>query len=408
MQVTPTEPAAPGLAQLATTALRAAVEAVIPTASGAVAPVADAVVPVSLAVVDVLAAEPDGRVRVAVDGRTETATSSEPLTAGGRYVLQVERGAAGLVLTRPAESPELPSAVAAAVLRASPPPDLGPAVRAVLVELAAVPPGPLQQAVGEVRHAIQAIVPDDGPPDATRLRNLVENGGLHFEAKLGRMTDLSGGRQPPEGSPLGGLTPPAQQDVEIEGRVPPARPDAPDLKGGLLRLLHAARDLGEAVPLAATRAALDGIEANQAANVLAREQGTPYILQVPFPDHDAWRTLHLAVEQDRPGSGEPGDGRPAGFRMLMHVPLTDLGETWIDAGLAGDRFRAVLYLDAPAARDRVRADLPALRSELASGGFGEVLLDVRAAADLPAGRRQLATAMAAGRPADGSVLDVRA
>ena len=40
----------------------------------------------------------------------------------------------------------------------------------------------------------------------------------------------------------------------------------------------------------------------------------------------------------------------------VHVPLTDLGETWIDAGLAGDKFRATIYLDNPAVRDRVRAD----------------------------------------------------
>ncbi|MBX9626233.1 MAG: hypothetical protein K2X82_20710 [Gemmataceae bacterium] len=400
MQVSPAEPAATGLAQLASTALRAAVEAVVPTA-GTAAPVPDTVAPVALAVVEVLAAEPDGRVRVAVDGRAEVATSAEPLTPGGRYVLQVERGSSGLVLTRPAESPELPAAVAAAVLRASAPPDLGPTLQGVLGELAALPPGPVQQAAVGVRDTIRNLLTENGPPDAAQLRNFIENGGLHFEAKLGRF--IREGEAPVGGPTVReGLTRAPSLTVG-----PPTEEGVPDLKGGLLRLLHAARDLGGAVPLAATRAALDGIEANQAANVLAREQGTPYVLQVPFPDGPAWRTLRLAVEPDRPGSDEP-DGRPNGFRMLMHVPLSGLGETWIDAGLSGDRFRAVLYLDAAPARDRVRADLPALRADLAAGGFGEVLLDVRAAADLPARRRQLAAAMAAGRPADGSVLDVRA
>ena len=392
MLVTPTEPAAPGLAHLATAVLRAAVEAVVPTA-GATAPVPDTVVPTSLAVVEVLAAEPDGRVRVAVDGRTEVAASDEPLTPGGRYVLQVERGPAGLVLRPPAAGPGLPAAVAAAVLRSATPPDLGPSVQAVLKELAALPPGPIESAAVEVRQAIRNILPDGGPPDAPQLRNLVENGGLHFEAKLARF--VREGEAPAEPQPQ-----PARREPRPPG-------DVSDLKGGLLRLLQAARDLGQALPLIATRSALDGIEANQAANVLAREQGTPHILQVPFPDRDTWKTLYLAVEPDRAGRDE-ADGSPDGFRMLMHVPLSDLGETWIDAGLAGDRFRAVLYLDAAAARDRVRADLPALRAGLAADGFGEVLLDVRAAADLPVRRRQLAAAMAAGRPADGSVLDVRA
>ncbi|MBX9580966.1 MAG: hypothetical protein K2X87_11715, partial [Gemmataceae bacterium] len=199
--MTPAEPAAPNLAQLATTALRAAVEAVVPTA-GTVTPSADTVVPVALAVVDVLAAEPDGRVRAAIDGRAEVATSAEPLTPGGRYVLQVERTPAGLVLTRPAESPDLPAAVAAAVLRSAAPLDLGPTVRAVLGELAALPPGPLEPAATAVRQAIRGFLPEAGPPDATQLRNLVENGGLHYEAKLGRqasggLASASGGREPP-------------------------------------------------------------------------------------------------------------------------------------------------------------------------------------------------------------------
>jgi hypothetical protein len=407
MQVTPAEPAAPGLAHLATTAFRAAVEAVVPTA-GAVAPAADTVAPVVLTVVDVLAVEPDGRVRAAIDGKPELATSAEPLTPGGRYVLRVERGPAGLVLGRPADGPDLPAAVAAAVLRSADPPDLAPAVQAVLGELAALPPT-VQTAAAEVRKAIQGFLPENGPPDAAQLRNLVGNGGLHFEAKLGRAAVLaSGGREPPVVlNGTGGSRPPLAENRGTE-RPPPESLAPPDLKGALLRLLQAARDIGEAAPpLAATRAALDGVEANQAANVFAREQGTPYILQVPFPDRDTWRTLHLAVESDRPARDD-ADGRPNGFRLLMHVPLAGLGETWIDAGLSADRFRAVLYLDAAPARERVRSELPALRGELAAGGFAEVLLDVRPAADLPARRRQLAAAMAAGRPADGSVLDVRA
>jgi hypothetical protein len=46
----------------------------------------------------------------------------------------------------------------------------------------------------------------------------------------------------------------------------------------------------------------------------------------------------------------------------MHVPLTDLGETWIDAGLAGDKFRATIYLD--------RAALPVPGAGVRGGRWG--------------------------------------
>ena len=127
---------------------------------------------------------------------------------------------------------------------------------------------------------------------------------------------------------------------------------------------------------------------------------------MPFPDGGEWRTLHLALEPEHHGS-RPDSDRPGGFRMLMHVPLTELGETWIDAGLSDRRFRAVLYLEKPAARERVAAELPALREELQSDGFAEVLLDVRPSRDLPARQRRQAAAMQAGRPEGVSVLDVK-
>ncbi|AMV25644.1 Flagellar hook-length control protein FliK [Gemmata sp. SH-PL17] len=92
----------------------------------------------------------------------------------------------------------------------------------------------------------------------------------------------------------------------------------------------------------------------------------------------------------------------------MHVPLSELGETWIDAGLAGDSFRAAIYLDRAAVRERVSAALPELHSELQTEGFGEVFLDVRAVADLPPRTRVQSSAMMSGRPAAlASLLDVR-
>jgi len=253
-------------------------------------------------------------------------------------------------------------------------------------------------AASTVRDALRAFLPSDGRPlNATELQNLVEDGGLHFEAKLARLVN-DGGQNPSGGdatsTPNGGTA--ARSDSS----------GGPDLKEALLRLLQAAQEFGNSVQLPASRSALDGIESQQAANVFAQTQGTPYILQIPFPDGGEWRTLHLAIEPE--GNKRQNSGTSNGFRMLMHVPLTDLGETWIDAGLSGNNLRAVLYLSSPTAREQVRAELPALRDELLTGGFSEVLLDVRPASKLPAQQRKQAAAMQIGRPGSGSVLDVRA
>jgi hypothetical protein len=271
----------------------------------------------------------------------------------------------------------------------------------------------VQKAADAVLNAIRGFLPAESrPPNASELRQLVENGGLHFEAKLARLASE------PDAAPAGNTAKPTPQqaadspNAATTGRAPAHElPQLKgDLKGDLLRLLQVAQDLGTATTNPATpaaRAAVNGIEAQQAANAAAQAQGTAYFLQVPFPDAGEWRTLHLALERE-PRHARPDAQDGGSFRMLMHVPLTALGETWIDAGLTGQRFRAVLYLDRPEARDRVRAELPGLQTELAGEGFEEVLLDVRPAADLPASRRRQGAEMRAGRPESVSVLDVRA
>lgn len=182
---------------------------------------------------------------------------------------------------------------------------------------------------------------------------------------------------------------------------------ASDLKGDLLKLLRAANDIGNSVRVPAAEAALHTIESQQAANVLAQANGTPYYLQIPFPDGDQWRTVKLALEPERRADAAPGD--PASrFRVFMHVPLSELGETYIEAGLSGNSFRATIYLDAPGVRARVGNELESLRGELQAEGFTEVLLDVRAASDLPDRQRRAAGELRAGRSDGTSVLDVRA
>jgi hypothetical protein len=404
------------------------------------------------AVADVIRQEPNGQVRVTLDGEETVATSHFPkdaLQPGGRHVVQVERSPAGVAVRPLPETPQLPTQVAAALLRTDRPPPLADALPPLLRELDALPPQPKSHpaaaAATVVREAVRAITPaPDQPPTVQTLKAVVRDGGQQFEAKLAALvapagvTDPGGPAVPStdtSGRPAGssptldaGRPTPASQTAGAAGATPadpsalkadrpaspPAvasEPDTPpdahahDLKGGLLKLLKAVPDLAPALPM--TTAVLDGIERQQAVNVLAQQNGGLYVFQVPFPDGPHWRTLSLGVEPDRAGGRDPA-GRPTGFRVMMHVPLSELGETWIDAGADGPRLRAVLYLSDEAGRDRLRPDLPELGRELRAAGFADVLLDVRPAADLTDRQRRRANAMRAGAPEGGGMLDVRA
>lgn len=334
-------------------------------------------------VVDVLARQPDGQLQVRIDGQELPATSRQPLQPGGRYVVQLDRTPAGIVLRPLPDSPQLPATVATAILRTDKPPPLGDTLPSLVRELTTPPAGEkVQAAAAEVREAaVKLLPPADQPPTAETLKHLVEDGGTHFEAKLARAADP---------------TTPDRPAVPAPGT---------DLKGGLLSLARTVTDLAAAFPAAA--ATLHGIERQQATNVLAQQNGGMAVFQIPFPDGPHWRTLGLGIEPDR--SGQPDStGRPTGFRVMMHVPLTTLGETWIDASAEANRLRAVLYVSDAAARERVRGELPELRGELLAGGFADVALDVRVAADLTDAQRRKANAVREGVPEGGGILDVRA
>lgn len=376
------------------------------SASSPAAQAASASPALQLTQVDVLAVLPDGRVRIEIAGQEETATTTAELAAGQRYVLQVEETPTGLTLGSALDTPELPEQVASAVLRSAAPPDLAAALAPLLAELQQLESGSsdkgafaaVQQAAATVRDSVRSFLPEEPRPlNAQELQTLVEDGGLHYEAKLSRLAGDSGQQGSPGNSS-------ANANGDGTARAPTS--SGPDLKESLLRLLQAAQELGGHLQAPAAQATLNGIEAQQAANVLAQTQETPYILQIPFPDGDDWRTLRLAIESD--GRQNQQSRENGGFRMLMHVPLTDLGETWIEAGVSGPNFRAVFYLSQSGMREEVRAELPALRDELLANGFQEALLDVRSAGDLPRRQHRLADAMRFGRSGDASVLDVRA
>lgn len=213
------------------------------------------------------------------------------------------------------------------------------------------------------------------PPNAQQIRAAVEDGGLHYEAKLGR---------------------------EASGESRATADRAPDLKGGLLRLFQALPTLAHAQFPVAQRT-LESIEAQQAQNVFAKETGGAYVYQVPYIDGGRWQTLNLALEPEYE-TDEQGEQQAKAFRMMMQVPLSDLGETWIEAGLHDDRLFAVVYVQSQSVIDRLTPELPALKAELLAGGFREALLDVRPLADWP----ERVKKRAAIRPESGSIVDARA
>jgi len=339
--------------------------------------------PAEPVIVDVIARQPNGQYRVRIDGQETTAASQQPLQPGGRYAVQLDRTPTGVFLRPLPDSPLLPTTVATAILRTDKPPPLGDTLPSLVKELASPPADPkVRTAAAEVRDVAAKLLPEaDQPPTAERIKQLVEDGGTHYEAKLARAAD-------------------------------PTTPDRPappthhtDLKGGLLSLARSVSDLASSFPAAA--ATLNGIERQQAVNVLAQQNGGMAVFQVPFPDGPNWRTVGLGFEPDG-SSPRDANGRATGFRVMMHVPLSSLGETWIDASAEASHLRAVLYVSDADARERVRADLPELRAELRAGGFSEVLLDVRPAGDLTDAQRRKANAIREGVPEGGGLLDVRA
>ncbi|MCS6866425.1 MAG: flagellar hook-length control protein FliK [Gemmataceae bacterium] len=381
--------------------------------------------PTQPVVVDVLQRHAEGSFRVQIEGQETLAHSALPLLAGARYVLQVERTPQGLMLRPPAipSSGLLP--VATAVLRtpAQPVVETVPALQAEITQLLTSPstsvvePLPLRQAAAGVTQTLQGLLPNPPRPlQANEIQRWVEHGGLLYEAKLAQVIDKlevtsnNPTEKPPEA--FSGKSAAATASETERGEPAGVRlvhAAEADLKADLLRLLQTVPQLGAAVRpslLSATQAVLTGIEAQQAFNVLAQSSHSPYVFQVPLAENGVWRTLRLALEPEyRPGGA---DNAPHGrFRLFMHVPLQELGETWIDAGLAGDQFRATIYLDRPAVRQRVEAALPELQAELAAEGFAEVLLAVRAASELSERQRKQAAAMQAGRPETVSRLDVR-
>lgn len=377
--------------------------------------------------------------RITWFGQTILARSEQPLLPQHQHLVQFELRPDGLWLLRPAETAQSPRLLAAALLSQLPPADLAPALadlhqtlmgRTLVASFPTVLEGAAAEHVGpsadttlrllrDVQAALESFWPSElRPLTAQQLRQLVENGGLLYEARLSsalsasppptdpRSASLGAGGDAP-GPPIQALAPNLEHAAARHPLV------SNDLKGSLLRLIQSPSGGGEPTLQAAVLPALQSIVSLQAANILAGHQGTSYWLQVPFPDGSAWRTLYMAVQPEYPFSVEDPAPRNKSsfsstmqrFHILIHAPLDTLGNAWIDITLHGDRLHAVLYFEREVALQQALALQGELHQMLQDSDFTQIGIEFRSAADLPARHRQHAEAMRQVRPPSLHLVD---
>jgi hypothetical protein len=332
---------------------------------------------------------------VRVGGTIIEALSAESFSVGSKVLARLEPTAQGTVLT--VDPPEQVSTgeIASAILRDTP---ARQPLGDVLQELNQAVPRLLTSAAGDpvatkslevLQSTLERLLePTQSPPEPEHIAQFVQDGGIHYEAKLGRLS----------GSPV---TPEQVKQVA-----------AGDLKGQLLNVLATARNLpagnSETHPLELVRQAVSEIESQQAVNLIAKSGGEPYQLQVPLATQGTASTLQLSINPDASGQSS-SHAESNDFNLLMHLEFTDLGNTWVDARFSPQGMNAILYVESEAGREAARADLSMLNKSLQELGFANVLLDVRSTSDMPTGKAAAKfNALDASMPASVSLIDRKA
>jgi len=235
----------------------------------------------------------------------------------------------------------------------------------------------------KLKQAITTLLSDGAPPTAERLKNLFQNGGIYYEAKL-----LHAAKQDP------------QRFREIADG---------DLKG---LLLSALKETGAGAFSAhfksAISAQLNNLETQQAVNLLAQLDGGTFQFQIPFFTGAGFSTAALSVERDGQGAADPqGKGAP-GYNLLFLLDLENFGRTRIDAHVGERELRVIFYVDRASSIALLRQELPSFREMLLAMGYREALLAAKPLKDIPAEKRQKFDAIAVGAPTSVHLLDVKA
>jgi hypothetical protein len=340
--------------------------------------------------VEVVQQNPGNEVRVVLGGREVPAKSASPLNVGGRYLMQVERHGTEMIL-RPVPPGDVSTKeLALAILRGSlSKTPVTEATRSVISQLPAVLAStpeyqPVKAHLQRLQSTLESILPKvDSPPTADQLRTFVQDSGMKYEAKLA-------------------------SEVPHRNTVPQNPQSSTDLKGTLLNTLREPFAPVIEAPgfVDSVRQLVESIEANQALNVLSKFDGQGLQIHVPLPMTDAWTTLHLAINPE--DSPDATDASERSYHIMMHVEMSELGNTWIDGRIEGRTLRGVFYIENPQGRTRMLAGVPELRDSLLGAGFASVVLSVRAPHEFAPEDRSKFAALELGHPATIPLLDIQA
>lgn len=264
-------------------------------------------------------------------------------------------------------------------------------------------------------HALLTnLLPDSGPPTADRLAAFVHDGGLLYEAKLQHEAARhpSGFAQVGENDVKGVL-------LQLMRDLEKARTTSPSFSAGAQQPVS--EEAAEASVLRNTQQQelrqainthLEYIEGQQAVNVLARSQGEPYLLQIPFFTGQEMTTAFLAIQPEGTGHEEQGAGDGTdtkhGYHILFLLDLERLGQTRIEARIGSQSIWGAFYVEHAESVAELQAELPAFRATLQALGYEEVLLLAKPLGHLSAEKRQKFDALASGVPSSVHLLDVRA
>jgi hypothetical protein len=147
-------------------------------------------------------------------------------------------------------------------------------------------------------------------------------------------------------------------------------------------------------------------------NLLAQAHGTPYQLQLPLFTGQGWTTAFLSIQPEKWSEGEAGNQDKGeagkGYKILFLLDLEGLGQTKIDAHLAGKSLWVTFYVSQNDSVPLLQNELPGFRLALEAMGYDKVLLVAKPVKLLSPENEKRFAVLARGVPANVSLLDVKA
>ena len=328
---------------------------------------------------------PGDRLLLGLEGTQVEAESPGGLSVGQRLLLRVDQLQPQLVLHITELEPTI-EAEAARLLRVHLPAhaDAGELLEQLASLLGSEAKNPTDStALLKLRESVTALLSEGSPPNAERLKSLLQEGGIYYEAKLFHAAKL---------------------EPELLRKIADS-----DLKGLLLSALKEASAGASAAHFKnALTAQLNNLETQQAVNLLAQLDGGAFQFQIPFFTGAGFSTAALSVERDGKGTADSRGNRTDGYNLLFLLDLENFGRTRIDAHVTEKEVRVIFYVDREISVALLKQELPSFRQVLVEMGYREVLLSAKPLKEIAEERRQKFDAIAIGAPSAIHLLDVKA